>query len=125
MSAFFVLKDLQRVQNCISYLNEMAPSGQTVKIDKPKRSLPQNNYWHMLIDIIAKHTGDDPEDLKDRIKFTVLPKRELTVGSDTYLLPGRSSTLSKEDFSRLVDATVMLGTELGLTLPTPGFYGLE
>jgi hypothetical protein len=90
-----------------------------------KRSSSQNAYWHKLMDIIADYTGDDPENIKIRIKYSVLPLREVRVGDKIHMHPISSAELSKEDFSRLIEATLQMGMMLGLHMPSADHYGLE
>lgn len=96
-----------------------------ITIKKPGRSNAANNYFHKLVDIISQHTGEDAETLKLRIKYSVLPLNEITVGEQKHMYPISTAQLDKKQFSELIEATLLLGAQFdGLVLPLASFYGL-
>jgi hypothetical protein len=71
----------------------MTLEGQRVTIDIKKfrknRTTAQNNYyWGVLIDILSKHTGYEPEEMHDAIKIKFMPveKAGLISGKSTKRL---------------------------------------
>jgi hypothetical protein len=128
MSALFVLKDEQRRQNCIKYL-------QSVSIGKPlfveissknRKTRNQESYWHMLLNVVAEHTGDEIDVLKMRLKFEWLPlERVITMTGKEYMMPPSTRNLTKEQYGDLINRTLALGHELGLVMPLSSFYGME
>lgn len=95
-----------------------------ITIKKPTRSNAANNYFHKLVDIISQYTGEDAETLKLRIKYSVLPLNEITVGEQKHMYPISTAQLDKKQFSELIEATLLLGANLGLAMPLASFYGL-
>lgn len=122
----FLVRDEQVKVNCLAAVRAL-PSWKVTEviIQEPKKTRPQEKYWHLLLGILAKHTGDTLEDVKDRIKLAVLPPRILEAKGKTYVLPAHSSTLKKEEYTRLIDATLMIFDQLGMVAPAPGYYGIE
>lgn len=110
--------------NCIQEIESLYGPWE-VNIRKAKRSLPQNNYWHKLVDIIADFTGDDPEEMKLKLKYELLPLKEVEVKGVKHLYPISTTELTKEQFSPLIEKTLFIGHQLGLTMPLASFYGLE
>lgn len=120
----FNLHDERILENCIQLLKREG-LGQEVKIGPIRKSRQAENYFHACVKIIGDHIGEAPEETKLRIKYSVLPLKEIRTANGTvYLYPTSTADLSKGDYSKLIDATLMLGNELGLIMPTPDYYGL-
>jgi hypothetical protein len=121
----FSIRDDQVRANCLQHIKSLEPwKLYDVEIKEPKKSRNQEKYVHMLWGILAKETGEDAQDLKDRVLLATFGPRELVVNEKTYLLPVRSSELTKERYTRLIDATLMIFDQLNLQAPMPGYYGL-
>lgn len=121
----FSLRDDQVRANCLQHIKSLEPwKLYDVEIKEPKKSRNQEKYVHMLWGIIARHVGEDPQDIKDRVLLATFGPRALDVEGKTYLLPVRSSELTKELYTRLIDATLMIFDQLGIQAPMPGYYGL-
>lgn len=118
----FHLIDEMRLQNCISYISNVALNkGYVVTIKQGARSLNQNDLWHKWIDMMAEEQGTSPEDMKIAIKRQVLGMREI-VGLDGQISYAdyATSALNKDEFSKLMVNTEVIAKEyLGMTLPTP------
>lgn len=110
--------------NCIAEIDALYGPW-VVTIKKEGRSGGQNRYFHQLVDVIAKFTGDDPDDVKLRLKYECLPLREIEVRGVKHLYPIGTSELTKEEFSPLIEKTLFVGHQLGLKMPLASHYGLE
>lgn len=96
-----------------------------IKIGKPRKSSNQERYWHKLLSLISDETGEELDDVKLRIKYAVLPLHEVMVGNKAYLHPGSSTNLTKKAYSELIEATMVLGQQLGFNMPLAAHFGLE
>lgn len=85
----------------------------------------QRNYWHKCLDIISKFNGDKPEDLKMEIKFRVLPLTERVINGSKRKWPPSTESITREQYSELIEATLMIAMELDLSMPTKQHYGYE
>jgi hypothetical protein len=89
------------------------------------RSTQANKYYWSIMGIISKDIGEDAEDLHDMTKLRVLGPQYVTIRGETISIPKRSRDLSKQDFSKLIDAAHMLALSLGIKLPAAEHYGYE
>jgi hypothetical protein len=77
--------------------------GQRVTVEVKKfrknRTDQQNRYWWaVVIDILSKHTGYEPEEMHDAIKIKFLPVEK------AGLISGRSTArLNTEEFNDLIE----------------------
>lgn len=116
--------DERILKNCIAYL-QTEGLGKEVKFGPIRKSRNQESYFHACLKIVADHMGEDPEDLKMRIKYSVLPLREIKASNgQTYLYPESTANQPKDMYSKLIDAVLMMAAMLEIQLPTPGYFGL-
>lgn len=116
------------IKNVVHHLGNLHPEREFLVTIKPHRkNLTQNqrNYWHNILEILSNETGEDKETLKLRIKFAVLDLKEIRVNGVSHLYPPSSENLNREEYSKLIEATITLGAELGIILPSPNFWGME
>jgi len=123
MTTFRLINE-QVKANCIAHIEGLYGPYE-VCIKKTKRSNAQNSYWHMLVGILASHTGHDPDELKLRIKYEALPLKEIEVRGVKHLYPISTTQLTKEQFSGLIEATLIIFHQLGLVAPVTGYFGME
>jgi hypothetical protein len=90
----------------------------TVEKEKRKRSNQQNKYyWGVILQLIAEHTGEDPENLHEVLKAHFAPKH--VVGN--IVIPSATRYLDTIDFSLFVEKVVRwAGEELQIVIPAPG-----
>lgn len=118
----------QVIKNCLHDIGGLHPEKKwiiEVKERKKYFTEKQRNYWHKLIDIISKDQGDTPEDIKMRLKYSVLPLIEVEVRGVTYMYPISSEKLDRKAYGDLITATEELARILGISLPPPSYYGME
>jgi hypothetical protein len=51
--------------------------GKTLRIEKPKsvRSMQQNSFYWVYLELISRETGNDPNDLHEYFKTKMLPRK--------------------------------------------------
>lgn len=97
-----------------------------VSIKKIGKSRQQEKYWHKLVGIVADFQGETPEEMKMKLKYDWLPLREVkTMSGKTYLYPISTVKLKKEQYTLLIEKTLVLGNILGLKLPRPSDLGCD
>jgi hypothetical protein len=74
--------------------------GETVRIDKPekKRTLSQNNFYWFYLGVIAKETGNEPEDLHIFFRQKLLPRRFIKI-------KGKKGSYEIEDYKSTTKLT--------------------
>ncbi len=92
----------------------------TIETEENKRTLSQNNYYHLYLDIVADETGDDHNSLHEYFKRLFLPPRKLKVLGKEILIPSSTTDLSKLDFSEYLDRIAAL---VEIPLPDPEAAG--
>lgn len=89
----------------------------TVEKYRRKRTVDQNSYYWLILDMISKETGQDPLSLHQAFKFRFSGK--ITVKG--LLVPQSSKALDTIDFSTYVDNIKSWAREfLNMELPSPG-----
>ena len=74
-----------------------------IRRHKTRRTLPQNDRWHAMINDLAAFTGQDAYEIKGYIKGLMGIKH--------------TADMDKMPFSDLIERTYALGAELGYTWP--------
>jgi NinB protein len=120
----------QRVLECI----KVAPIGSRVRIDGPKRTLPQNDkMWSLLGDIVAQKKTINGRLFKDddwKIIFMQALGQEPDVlptldGTGFFETGHSSSKLDKETMSALIEYIVCWGAENGVQWSDPQLESYE
>jgi len=123
MQTFYTKTD-QAKSNCLEYIKGLS-GAHRIRIDKPKRSIPQNSYWHSLIDLIAAEVGYDPDEFKELLKCRFLGTRFVKFQGEGVNIPIPSSSLDTKQYAELIDKTILLAHELGIKIPPKPYYGVE
>ena len=118
-------KVLKNATEALTGLSDRETFTITIADKEATRSKQQNAYFHVLRDIIAKDTGQPKEDLKKRLKMSVLGYDKHVKDGETFYVLRETSDLSKEEFINLIDATLALAMELGISIPAPSHYGVR
>ena len=84
---------------------------------KPKRSNPQNRYYHgVIIPILADHFGYTHDEMHEAIKGEFLRKKD----DDKPLTVGSTAKLNTEQFNQLTEKIKMWAAmEYGVFIPDP------
>lgn len=123
--AHYYLKSQSVLLNLIAELQSLPLGKFEVSIKETGRTRRQEKYLHKLIGIIAAHIGEDPEECKLRLKYEWLPLREITAKGETFLYPVSTTDITKEQYGMMITKCLVLGSNLGLTMPDAAFFGLE
>lgn len=86
---------------------------------KSGRSLRQNNYYWLVLETIANHTGHYAEELHRLFKGLYLPQKKLTYKGKDYQMSGSTTELSKSDFVEYMFKIQAEAASLGVILPDP------
>lgn len=123
----YQVKSAKVKDNLIGYIRGLPDDqGYVVRVEQPKKTVAQRNYFHNLLQIIAKDQGESPDALKDKLKLEWLPLLKVTTHTGkTYLIPKHTEDLSKEDYSILISKIVALAGFLGIVLPDMRHFGLN
>lgn len=120
----FITRTPEIRQRAIDYILSL-DKVQQIDIGDEKKSGNQERFFHSLCGVIAKFTGDDKEEVKLQIKYRVLPLHEIHANGNTYLVPKSTTRLTKQEYSQLIDAAMMLGQSLQLQMPLAKLHGVE
>ena len=126
----YAIRDEQIKQSCLRQINGLLacdpPQHEVVirKHDK-RKTAQQRKYLHKILHVVCNYTGDDVEDAKMKIKYAVLPLREITLSGNTYLYPISSERASVKQYGDLIEAALMFAAEAGVSVPTPNYYGWD
>ena len=125
---FISKKDTPRIDQAIQYITQLDNTKDwSIEIKPYKKNLTrdQRNYYHALLGIISDYSGDDIDDLKTRMCFTLGYVRTVRLRDKTEVLVRRSTeSLTREEYSQMIDAARMACLELGLSFPHATNYGL-
>jgi hypothetical protein len=89
----------------------------------PERSIPQNKYWRVLMNIFAEFTGMDPQEAHQywlgRFAPTVVKVIEAT--GEEIEIRLTTSMMNTQQMTQLIDKTRLASQEeVGCYLPVPG-----
>jgi hypothetical protein len=81
------------------------------------RTIPQNNYIHLLIGVAADRCGNTLQEMKIIFsqKYLADKWKEVRFGGQTYLIPPSTSDLTKEEMSEYIDSIIRKCLKLGMT----------
>lgn len=91
------------------------------KEEEEVRTKKQNAYYHVLLDIICKHTGDDHMDLHDYLKYKFL-SRPYVCRDGEAIIVGSTRSLTIEGFGEYLEKVFKFASEYyELVLPNPSY----
>src|SRR5438105_10471644 len=74
-----------------------------ISLDKPSRLQSQNAFYWVYLDLIARETGDNADDLHEFFKRKLLPPRFVQVRGEELRLPATTTDLDKVQFTEYLD----------------------
>lgn len=109
----------------------LIPKGESAKLvltnydpekeEKERRTLAQNNYYHMLLDIICDHTGDEHMDLHTQLKIRFL-SRPYVLDEREVIVIGHTRDLTIPEFGEYLEKVFKFASEYyQLVLPEPKY----
>jgi hypothetical protein len=128
MARALIVIDGQAARQRAAAWAQKAPPGTRIEFKATKRTLPQNDrMWAMLTDVAqqATHLGRKYTPDQWKILFMHACGREVQFipsldGSTFIPWGGRSSDLSKQEMSDLIEFILAWGAENGVTFQEPG-----
>lgn len=101
--------------------------GKFVRIDliQNKRSLRQNSYYWLAIELIANHTGATPDELHRIFKGKFLPTKNVKWRGISYRMAKSTTELTKGEMVAYMNEVIREAGELGVELPDPSKYSPE
>lgn len=117
---------LDKGQKFRDYLTGLEGKRVQVSVEKitRKRSLSQNKYYHaVVVKLIAEHTGHDPEQIHELLKFRFSPRSEMSLSGTQSAtnIPTSTTRLDTIAFVEYTEKCRMWANEfLGLQIPLPG-----
>ncbi len=91
----------------------------TVEKVHNKRSLNQNAYYWVILDIISNHTGHSADELHRLFKGIFLPRKMVVLNNKTYSLAGSTTELTKGQFVEYLMRITAEVADMGIILPSP------
>jgi hypothetical protein len=119
---FFILRDAERRDRCLSFLRALNLSSLwSVKIEpyKPKRSDAQNRLYWAYINAIADQLDYDAEALHWLLKKNFLGFEVIEVLGEKVIMPRSSTGLKVKEFADYLRKIEIFAGEKGLMLPNP------
>ena len=91
----------------------------TVEKQQSKRSLNQNAYYHLCLQIIANETGHSKKELHRLFAGLFLPRVEMIFNGKKYAMAGSTSTLKVGEFVEYFMKIQVEAAQMGIILPSP------
>lgn len=91
----------------------------TVRPRKKNRTLKQNAYYWLVLNVIADYTGHSSDELHEIYKHKFLPRRVITYQYDQIELPGTTTVLTTDQFGEYLDRIIAEAGTMGVTVPIP------
>lgn len=93
-----------------------------IDLKKNTRSLSQNRYYWLYLNVIETETGNSANDLHELFKRLFLPPTNKTILNTDIRLPASTTDLSKHDFSEYLEKICAM---TGVPIPDPELAGYE
>ncbi len=102
---------------------KLGNDGARIKIEQVKstRTLSQNAYYHVYLDVISRETGDNADDLHEFFKRKFLSPRFIKIQGEEVKIPGSTTELDKIEFGDYLDKICAL---TNIPLPDPEAAGV-
>lgn len=112
------LKNREECNAASTYLTEQVAKEATVEVKtiRPRRSLAQNAYFHLLLGYLGNHLGYNLEEMKTEFKRTIYPQLfTYTKNGKTFLRS--SADLNNEEMTKSIDKLHEYGHGIDFPLP--------
>lgn len=98
------------------------PADIIIEKRRSTRTIQQNRYYWLCIEIICETTGYSPEEQHEIFKKLYLPKRNLKWRGREVEIGGSTTDLSKGEFISYMQFIQREAGEMGIILPLPEEY---
>lgn len=92
------------------------------KEEEEKRSKAQNRYYHLLLDIICNHTGDEHLDMHEQLKIQLLGRPYVLKDKEIIVVKSTKELTTKEFGDYLEKVFKFASEEYSLVLPASNKY---
>ena len=100
-------------------LNAEKPWEVVIRPYRKPRTLGQNALIHGWFAVIARETGNDPDDVKEALKIKFLPRRYVEIDGETVEVRRSTAKLTTGEMTEFCDRLqAWAASELAITLPT-------
>lgn len=124
----FIIKEPSTMDNLLAELKQLSPLkiwDVTIKEYKKNKTGQQRRYFHKILQTISDYSGDEVSDLKMKIKYRVLPLKEINVEGTRHLYPISSEDASIAQYNDLIEAALMMAEALQVSMRPASYYGLQ
>ena len=125
MSQFFILLDDMRRDNALAYiraLNLGKKYSVEVKEYRKNRSNSQNRLYWSWVNLIAKDTGYEPDELHETFKQRFLGTEERVVFGKPVKIAKSTAKINTQEFTAYLDRIEQTALAMGMRLPHPDDY---
>ena len=109
------LRDLIAADGCEIDIHPVAKS----------KTSSQRKYAHMLIGIIAKEVGENPDHLKVKIKHSIGLIEEIYSDGKVITIEKSTEKLNRKEYSLFIDSIRQIADMVCVNLPQPTDYGFD
>lgn len=113
-------KFIWTIEEALKILNKSQDKSIKIEITRhrEKRNNKQNNYFHLLVEILSNELGYDPDEMKEILKF-----KFIRVEAKHWIYTKKTSELNTEAMAEFTEKIILWAwSELNITLPTPEDY---
>lgn len=124
----FITRDEKVRERCIEHIRNLREANVwdiTIRKHRLTRSKQQNSLYWMWLKIIGDHVGSPKEDIHREFAIRLLGPETFEVDGKQYSGAKSTTKLSIEEFSEYLEKILATAMSLGLTLPTPNYYGMD
>lgn len=128
MTLFVIKKNTPAKANCLSHIVHLPDTkAWDVKIEEHKssRSIQQNKMYWSWLKIIGDEVGMDKDEMHRMFAIRLLGPELFYVDGKPYEGAKSTTKLSTKEFGEYLDQIHATAMGMGLTLPTPEYFGME
>lgn len=115
------LSDTKQSAEAYQHLAKLTNDGKRVEVKeiKPRRTLPQNSYLHVLIGAFSLATGNKLQASKDLYKWVnqEIYYGKKKMGDEVFVTVRSSADLNKDEMAKSIDRFMEWSKEHGYPLP--------
>jgi hypothetical protein len=124
----YLLANQKAKQDAINYILTLPDDGKyevVVREYKKKRSLSQNNLYHMWKPYLAKHFGYTDDEMHDELKYAFIGEEAYTNRKGVVRVrPLSTTSLKVKEFATFLTKIEVLADNHNIILPIPHDYSL-
>lgn len=122
----FVINSKQVKLNCLAAVKAILGGDDMEVIIQPHvddQTHEQRQFFHVLVGILAKDLGYNPNEMKQAIKCDYYgSEMKMILGKEREIVQSTTKN-NKDEYSLLIEHTYKLAAEQGCVLPNPQYKG--